>query len=77
MWITPIAGELEARLGYMVNVSELLTSTVSRDERNAIAPVDLLSGINRETLQPKGTRPAIPFTSGNTLPSGLRCIGRT
>ncbi len=32
----PIVGCRGARLGYMVNASELLLNTVSRDERNAI-----------------------------------------
>lgn len=41
----PIAGGRGARLGYMVNASELLLNTVSRDERNAIVvePISLVS----------------------------------
>lgn len=37
---SPVAGEREARLGHMVNLCELLTSTVSRNERKLLTRSD-------------------------------------
>jgi len=50
----------------MVNVSELLINTVSRNERKIV-----------DTLWPKGSRSVVPFTSGNTSSWDLRWTDRT